>query len=145
MCIYPCAFLCACCFSFSVTVMGQSFCTSLGRGAISACGLGSKNYGLGKQVNPLCLPAARLRGFLHNYRWVMMGAVQGLFKHPNVSKCWECKNKVVQVKINELQTICQRLWKQIICLKEVMKEENGITANKSHIQLLQHLAQGIWR
>ena len=73
MCIYACAsvFVCmsvcvcvlergreciqACLsvlFQCSVIDIDQSLLTSLGHGAISACGLGSRNYGVEKQVNP---------------------------------------------------------------------------------------------
>lgn len=72
-------------FQCSVTDSDQSLLTSLGHGTISACGLGSRNYGVEKQVNPFCLPVALLK-VLHNYRWMMMGAVHSLFKHPNVNK-----------------------------------------------------------
>lgn len=72
-------------FQCSVTDIDQSPLTSLGHGAISACGLGSRNYGVEKQVNPFCLPVAFLK-VLHNYRWMMMGAVHSLFKHQNINK-----------------------------------------------------------
>lgn len=72
-------------FRSSVTDIDQSLLTSLGHGTISACGLGSRNYGVEKQVKPFCLPVALLK-LLHNYRWTMMGALHRLFKHPNVNK-----------------------------------------------------------
>lgn len=72
-------------FQCSVTDIDQSLLTGLGHGAISACGLGSRNYGVGKQVSSFCLPVAPLK-LLHNYRWTMMGALHSLFKHSNVNK-----------------------------------------------------------
>lgn len=100
VCIYACAsvFVCvlergrecirACLsvlFQCSVTDIDQSLLTSPGHGAISACGLGSRNYGVEKQVNPFCLPVALLE-VIHNYRLVMMGTVHSLFKHTNINK-----------------------------------------------------------